>query len=541
MKPDRDATEKTIQVADDLVLQTDSILESFAKLQEEIARLQSLKNQYQIYLQLFNDDRILLQDMYQSMRRILSDRANTNYPSEVVKQGTPKNNDGKPLPYALFHTTIKWEIDIQNPFFNKDHLRLRYALNANSVICTITFNSTGELYAFADGRTIFLVNSQDGSLLQTFHIPQSLDQKEMQTRALLFSKDSKYLVSNGSDNLIYIYETATGKEHAVLEGHSDIASSFLFSPDSQQLISAGFDGKIIIWDLKTKTALKVINHNNPSSDTSNNTDNSNINNSLLSNNLNNTKKNNINNNTINNNNNNTINNNNNNITINNNNNNTINNTINNNNNTISNNNNNNNNSTNNQNNNQANSFINNIQQNNQNINLQNDFRDREALINDIVFGIDDEIILVGFMSGKVGIYEPTFSQEMNEFRAHHMPLLGLTSSRKSGLICTASQDNTLKVWSLRGVASCKHTLISHTKYVLTSAFSPNSRYLFSGSKDESMKMWNVKTGELECTINAHQNTVFRIDHHPTENSFLSCGGDGLICFWEYDVPEEQKK
>ena len=429
MKHDKDATEERIKTADMMMSQTNTIMNSFAKLKEDISKLERLKNQYQIYLQMYNNERLLLTDIYQNLKRSLNERDNQK--PEILAKQVPKtaNISGK-LPYAIFLTSLNWEIDVHNPFFSKNHIRLRYVLSSKSVICTAVFNKTGDQFAFADGRTIFLVSAKEGSLLQTFRIPQSLDQKEMQTRGLRFSNDSKYIVSNGSGNLIFLFSTESGMQTAVLEGHSDVVSCFLFTPDSKQLISGGYDGRIIVWDLETKKPIKVINHKDESPDS----------------------------------------------------------------------------------------------------------RNRDQIIVDMVYGIDYDIIIVGFMNGKVGIYETTFTEKMNEFTAHQMPLLGISSSVHSGMICTASQDNTLKIWTIRGIASCRQTLISHTNYVVTSTFSPNCKYMISGSKDESMKLWNVSTGDLECTINAHQNTVFRVDHHPTENSFISCGGDGVICYWDYDVP-----
>ena len=446
MKQDQEVTEEGIKVADQILNQTTAILDSYTKLKQEVSNLQRLKNQYQIYLKLYNNDKIILQELYQNLKRKLeSDKVNQNIlllpktiprPQEgQTSQQIKKGEDNKQLPYALFLAKINWEIDIHNHFFTKEHIRLRYVLNANAVICTVTFDPVGERFAFADGRTIFLVNSRDGSLLQTFQIPQTIDQKYMQTRVLKFSPDSQFIAANGSDNLIYIFTLKTGELYGVLNGHTEFVSSLLFTNDSRRLISGGFDGKIIMWDIYQKTKITEKNHRTDTNSTMDHTTN------------------------------------------------------------------------------------------------------KEGYIVDIVFGFDESFIIVGFMNGKVGIYDANLSQDMREFLTHQMPLLSVSSSRKSELICTASQDNTLKIWSIRALATRKQTLISHTNYVVTSAFSLNDQYLFSGSKDESLKLWNITTGDIECSINAHKNTVFKIDHHPTEYSILTCGGDGLVCYWEYDLPE----
>jgi WD40 repeat protein len=160
---------------------------------------------------------------------------------------------------------------------------------------------------------------------------------------------------------------------------------------------------------------------------------------------------------------------------------------------------------------------------------------KEDMIVAIAMGTDDEYIAVGFMSGMVGMYEPTFSQPMSTFVAHQEYLLNVVVSPQD-MIATASHDKTAKLWTLRGVASCRQTLRGHSDFVLTVAFSPQDQIVFTGSKDEKIKCWNQKTGENIFTLNGHKNTLFQIDHHPTDRTILACSGDGLVCVWDYILP-----
>jgi WD40 repeat protein len=160
---------------------------------------------------------------------------------------------------------------------------------------------------------------------------------------------------------------------------------------------------------------------------------------------------------------------------------------------------------------------------------------KKDMIVSVAFGRDDEFLGIGFMNGAVGMYEPTFSQPMSTFQAHNEILLSLVISRQD-VIGTASHDKTVQLWSVRGVASCKHVLRGHEDSVVTLAFSPNDPVVFTGSKDEAIKCWSQKTGENLFTIKGHTNTIFQIDHHPTERAIVSCGGDGLVCVWDYELP-----
>ncbi|OHT06012.1 Transcriptional repressor tup12-related protein [Tritrichomonas foetus] len=142
---------------------------------------------------------------------------------------------------------------------------------------------------------------------------------------------------------------------------------------------------------------------------------------------------------------------------------------------------------------------------------------------------------IGFGNGSIGIYNEQFTPPMTNFTAHNTDLMYLTVSPFDETIATVSKDNTVKVWVMRGVASCKHTLEGHSDIVLSAAFSPSAPILFTGSKDQSIRMWNHKTGAALGTIMPKVNTIFQLDHHPTTNTIVSCSGEGVVCIWDYSL------
>jgi WD40 repeat protein len=166
--------------------------------------------------------------------------------------------------------------------------------------------------------------------------------------------------------------------------------------------------------------------------------------------------------------------------------------------------------------------------------LQHGQGGNEGAIGKIATTPDGTFYAVGFMSGSIGIYNEHFDEPMMSFAAHSQALMGLAVSPFDDTIATVSQDRSAKVWVIRGVASCKHTLTGHSDVVLSVAFSSKAPLMITGSKDQTLKMWQHKTGQLLCTLQAHRNTLFEINHHPIERSFVSCSGDGVVCVWDYD-------
>lgn len=66
-----------------------------------------------------------------------------------------------------------------------------------------------------------------------------------------FSPDSRTIASGGSDNVVLLWEVATGKQRAALKGHRDLVTCVAFSPNGGFLISGDSSGKILHWDLAT--------------------------------------------------------------------------------------------------------------------------------------------------------------------------------------------------------------------------------------------------------------------------------------------------
>jgi WD40 repeat protein len=70
-----------------------------------------------------------------------------------------------------------------------------------------------------------------------------------QVTALAFSPDGSRLASADSGNAVRLWDAAAGKEEAVLEGHSDQIHALAFSPGNRVLASAGADRAIRLWDI----------------------------------------------------------------------------------------------------------------------------------------------------------------------------------------------------------------------------------------------------------------------------------------------------
>ena len=82
-----------------------------------------------------------------------------------------------------------------------------------------------------------------------------------------------------------------------------------------------------------------------------------------------------------------------------------------------------------------------------------------------------------------------------------------------------------KVWD-----ACEQALWGHSDHVYSVAFSPDGSHVVSGSKDRTVRIWNVVTGESEAKLKGHSGWVNSVVFSPDGSHVVSGSDDGTMCF-----------
>jgi len=77
-------------------------------------------------------------------------------------------------------------------------------------------------------------------------------------KSVAFSRDGNILASGGWDNAISLWDVATGRKLAVLQGHTLGVSALSFAPDGKTLFSASPDGTVKLWDIASKKSTHTL-------------------------------------------------------------------------------------------------------------------------------------------------------------------------------------------------------------------------------------------------------------------------------------------
>jgi WD40 repeat protein len=79
-------------------------------------------------------------------------------------------------------------------------------------------------------------------------------------------------------------------------------------------------------------------------------------------------------------------------------------------------------------------------------------------------------------------------------------------------------------------------LTGHTGWVKSVAVSPDGKWAASGSNDETVKIWDLETGECRATLKGHTGAVFSMVLTPDGRRVLSGSTDKSVRVWDAKVP-----
>ncbi len=112
----------------------------------------------------------------------------------------------------------------------------------------------------------------------------------------------------------------------------------------------------------------------------------------------------------------------------------------------------------------------------------------------------------GNSNGTISVWTFPSGQLKTTLQGHAEAVNALAASADGKVLASGSDDQTVKIWNLETGAVVR-TLSGHSNAVSSVAVSPDGQFVASGSWDKTIKIWNAKTGELLQTLTGHSGLV----------------------------------
>lgn len=186
-----------------------------------------------------------------------------------------------------------------------------------------------------------------------------------------------------------------------------------------------------------------------------------------------------------------------------------------------------------------------------------------------------QYLLLGEMKGGIHVLDLDEKEEVRYITYHENGVFAISNSEKNTIISTGG-DGKISCWSVpqldlindlklsdksircmdihsNGIIAAFgssdniiyivdlskfeiiHRLSKHENSVFSVKFSPDGKYLLSGSRDAQLAIWNVeKKYDLYRVIPAHLFTINSIAYHPMGRMFATASRDKTVKIWDAD-------
>ena len=156
----------------------------------------------------------------------------------------------------------------------------------------------------------------------------------------------------------------------------------------------------------------------------------------------------------------------------------------------------------------------------------------EANIWAVVFAGDPNHVAAASHDWKVALWDASQpSAPLHVFDGHQNAVQALAYDPREMLLASGSADETVRLWDLRTLG-LKRSYRGHRDFVTAIAFSHSGKILASGALDGRIRVWSALSSRRLRSLNGHTGRITDIAFAPAGNLLASASEDGTVRLWD---------
>jgi WD40 repeat protein len=146
------------------------------------------------------------------------------------------------------------------------------------------------------------------------------------------------------------------------------------------------------------------------------------------------------------------------------------------------------------------------------------------------FSRDGRWVVTASDDATARIWDPADAQEVASLKGHDGPIYSAVFNNDATRVVTASSDGTTRIWDAAAGRSMR-TLEGHGDNVTSAAFSPNGALVVTGSDDGTARIWRAADGRAIVTLTGHEGQVKSAIFSPDGMRVATASDDKTARIW----------